>query len=91
MIENPSNVANSPQEPLTIEDLQRAIELLKSASDPLADFMRSKGFDPDAGCLLVIPIEVYWDWGEYSTPEYVRVSPRIDQPVLIKGHKYDYS
>jgi len=63
--------------------MKEAIEAL--GPDPLAEYMRSKGFDPDEGCNLLIPAPQYnqLDWGPFGPPMYVRAHKAIAEPLMI--------
>lgn len=74
-------------ETLTIEKLNEAMALIEK--DPLAEYMRSKGFDPDKGCLFLIPGPQFEDidWGPLGAPMYVRSARIIAEPLMIDPKK----
>src|SRR4051812_7910622 len=53
--------------------------------DPLADWMREKGFDPAAGCKLILPAQMRREYGACA-PFYVDFSPFARDAVLINPH-----
>jgi hypothetical protein len=48
-------------------DLQALAQFL--GADPLAEYMKMKGFDPEKGGRLLVPYET--NWGPYELPAYV--------------------
>ena len=70
---------------LTVNAVEALLKEIRK--DPLADWMRSKGEDPDKGALMVIPDRMR-SWFEredrpWSVPEYVRFSAEGDYILLV--------
>lgn len=66
----------------TVDDITNAIMNLMRASDPLALFMKQRGFDPEKGGLLILPSTLL-DLFPMGAPTYVRFSPHVHDAILI--------
>jgi hypothetical protein len=79
-----TTASTSTSPPLTAETMQRMATILREA-DPWQDtaaWMRSKGFDPDAGGALVLPAK--WRAGyPADLPAWVRFSAAAFNPTLV--------
>ncbi|WP_159271999.1 hypothetical protein [Variovorax boronicumulans] len=66
------------QPTMSIEEM---VEVLKKIPpEPIGEWMRSQGFDPEAGCMLVLPVRLKF----VHPPRYVRFSAFIDHPLLFR-------
>ena len=65
---------------LTVEDLLETIRSLPP--DPLAAFMRERGFDPDKGCIMLLPTWLAYHLGPFI-PRYVRTRGDINDVFLL--------
>ena len=87
LLEGTCTVPTSEPEPLTLDKLKEAKAAIDAicADDPLADYMREKGFDPDEGCLLMMPGPDFdkLEAGPCGVPPYVRRSALCLEPVMI--------
>jgi hypothetical protein len=64
----PYTTASQEKEVMTMDDLKEAIEMV--GTDPVIEFMKSKGFDPKDGCRMILP-EVYRrECGEHRYVDY---------------------
>lgn len=71
----------------TAEDLERATAELKAFAEqpePIGEWMKGQGFDPEDGCVLVMPLALPQDRGSARYPRYVRFSAFIEMPILIR-------
>ena len=80
-----TNTTTEP-ETLTMDKILQAKAMLE-ANDPVADYMREKGFDPDKGCLLYMPA-IEYDRVAFHTA-YMRRSALIDGPFMVNTKDYD--
>jgi hypothetical protein len=81
---NATTSTTSSAPPLTIEAIQRMATLLREADTwkDTAEWMRSKGFDPDAGGALVLPAK--WRAGyPANLPNWVRFSAAAFNPTMV--------
>jgi hypothetical protein len=81
-MEDTCTATNTSQEALTLDAILEAMRLIPP--DPLADWMRSEGFDPKDGYKLILPSDMVLDWGAFGPPSYVRVSTQVEEPMIIK-------
>ncbi len=65
---------------ITLESIQEVKKLLVDV-DPIVKFMREKGFDPDEGCLMIVPSVWRDKWQVHR--KYIKYSDVIDQPIMI--------
>lgn len=66
---------------ITLADMERVVEMLKGFDlDPLAEWMRALGFDPDR-YLLVLPEAMREKCGPFP-PRYVRFAA-VSQPYIM--------
>lgn len=72
-----STVASSPQA-MSLDDMVGL--LAKIPPEPIGEWMRSQGFDPEAGCMLVLPARLRF----VHPPRYVRFSIFIEHPILFR-------
>lgn len=56
---------------ITVEKMMEAIK--KIPIDPVVEYMRKKGFDPDKGGRLIWPVSRQGFWEEDCRPNYVMV------------------
>ena len=79
--------ANTPTATVTLDDVLAAWEELKKVCpDPLAQWMREQGFDPDKGAKLLWPAEIPQDWGPFGKPTYVLLSKLMKHPLLLQPY-----
>lgn len=65
--------------------LRKVADLVHHArKEPIAEWMRSQGFDPDEGCTLVLPAAMFRLAGAFP-PDYVLLSQLVDAPLLVRG------
>ena len=57
----------------------------KLPPDPIVEYMKKEGFDPDQGCILMWPGKIPGFWGEYGPPRYIKVSNHITEPHMINS------
>lgn len=77
--------ANNPS-PLTLASISNVIDAIKATRNPLVEKMKAAGFDPDDGCFLCLPSDMYRkeDWEPFGVPDYVRFSRYVRQPMLAR-------
>lgn len=68
---------------VSFDDLKEALQCL--GADPLAEWMKEQGFDPEDDCLLILPSSINLDWGPMGPPKYVFFSNILDSPILMNG------
>jgi hypothetical protein len=66
--------------PLSFDALKEAIVAMPK--DPLAEWMRDKGFNPNNGCKLILP-EFMRDVAGKLPPDYMLFSEYVDSPLLV--------
>lgn len=71
---------------LTVEALEAVLGEMRK--DPLAEWMRSQGYDPDKGALMVIPDRFLRLFernghGGLSVPSYIRFCAEGDHVMLV--------
>lgn len=76
-----TNTAATCDSSVTIDDILEVVAEL--TEDPLAIFMRAKGFDPDKGCFLILPEAMAADLGSFGPPKYVRLSKVTDRIMMV--------
>jgi hypothetical protein len=65
---------------MTIDKLLAAFDAMPK--DPLAEMMKSKGFDPAKGCKMILPASLKGKLGVFP-PSYVSFSGLVSDPVLF--------
>jgi hypothetical protein len=86
---NPASTSTSDisGQDLTLERVMEAKRLLDEIKDPLAEYMREKGFDPDKGDMIVLPENMRNIFDGLPLPSYARVSKLVDKPYMVKGFR----
>ena len=80
-----TTAASSTAGTLTLEKLEKVFDTLKPlGEDPLAKFMREKGFDHTKGGRLVLPGSMRGLFGYIGPPWYVRLSESVTAPTLYR-------
>lgn len=85
-----STSSTTPTPVLTLEKLE---EIQRSIPpDPIAEWMKSKGFDPVKGCMLLVCPQLYREMakpvGMFSSglaPDYVEEHPYITGAVMVNA------
>lgn len=74
----------------TVDDIIKAVE--KIWREPIAEWMRERGFDPKDGCKLVFPKDVWYTEVPHPdfVPDYVILSKETFDIVLLRGMNYDF-
>lgn len=76
------SIFGTPSEPETL-NLDKLREIMESIpKDPLAEWMKSEGFDPKKGGKLYLPISMSKAMGG-TLPYYVAYSHLIVDPILV--------
>lgn len=83
-LEETNNIAGQG---LTLETILEAEKLIKDIKDPLAEYMKEKGYDPEKGDMLAWPESMSKVFGKKIPPPYVRIvkDKYLKVPCMIKG------
>lgn len=94
LLEGTCSVTTSEPEPLTLDKLKEAKAVIGAicADDPLADYMREKGFDPNSGCLLLMPGPDYdkLEASHCGVAPYIRRSALLLEPVMVNPEEVPF-
>jgi len=83
-----STAFNEPNNSISIDDIKAVMENLPP--EPLAEYMKDKGFNPDDGCIMLIPVSIFKEMElDNCLPSYVRVSHIIGDITLINPKKLE--
>ncbi len=77
---------------ITYKAIQVSIQQIRDMEDPLFEWMKEKGYDPDTGGKLVINHDMTSQFGDRDLPDYVIVSNFIVEsnkgnPFLINTYE----
>ncbi len=75
---------------LNRKTLKEAMEMIKSFEDPLFEWMKAKGYDPDKGGRIIINTDMANTFGGLPMPDYVvtnnfMVENNKGNPLLINA------
>ena len=82
-------VANAPETntSLSYKDIKEAMDKIKAIKDPIAEYMRQQGFDPDEGGEMMLPPSWRVLFGDGNPPPYVEFSSFYSVPILVNRRK----
>ncbi len=88
-----STTANCNPIELKHKTLKEAMELLANHKDPLFEWMKAKGYDPDNGGRLIIDYDMANSFGWFALPNYVIVNKGLvmnnkGNPFLINTSEH---
>jgi hypothetical protein len=66
--------------PVTFDQLLDALESMPK--DPIAEWMKDNGFDPDKGCKLVLPASMRSEMGLMAA-NYMMFSMLVSKPMMM--------
>ncbi len=93
---NDTTTSNHNTPDLTYKTLKEAMELIENYKDPLLEWMKAKGYNPDTGGRLIISFDMANQFGGLPLPGFVVVNDFMVEsnkgnPLLINtyGHLFD--
>lgn len=72
---------------LNVKTLKDSIDLMYRL-DPIAAYMRNAGFDPQEGCIMVVPKKIWEDEG-FPDRSFVKKSEFVEHIIFFRNPLFD--